>query len=295
METATKKPGNPNLKKLGTLEEDSKRYISFILTQTHEKSKPKDSKTGEIAQSLYPPIFFIPNAGTAIHPKRGGRERWRYLASYPSIWVNDQETTENKPTRQDIDSEKNHIVFNQGYLRVRGDEYAKIEALKIQDIFEGCENPINDVPKSYTLVDPVKEINGIRKSADEAYEAETAARSATLEEMLPLAMMYGIDVSNADEREGQIRTQFILRAKTNPSSFNKEFVNPKTKIKYDVAKAIKENYLSASEVPGQLIYVDTKVIIMPINSDGDVPDQVASLALSGDVTAAQLTDRLARR
>lgn len=293
METTTAQPkkGNPNFGK--KIIEQEPKYYTFQLVQEIETAKPRDAKNNEPAQHPYPPLYLAPNEGRAINPKTGEIEHWRFLADYGSIWVKDQDKP--KPTLNQLANERNIIQFNEGFLRVSSKEKAKLEALKVQDAFEGNENPLQEgAVKVWRLVDADKEESKLRSLADEAFEAEKTAREATLEEMLPLAMIYGIDVKNPEERKEKIRTQFIMRAKANPASFNREFVNPRNQAKYVVTKAIQDGRVSYTNIQGQLTFVDTGEIILPVNSEGDVPDQVASLALAGDERAKKLVDQLSR-
>lgn len=291
METTQVKKGNPNFGKKSPVEEP--KYYTFQLVQAIETAKPRDAKTGEVGQHPYPPIYLAPNEGRAFNPKTGEIEHWRFLSDYGSIWVKDQDKP--KPSIGQLASEKNIIQFNEGFLRVSSKEKAKLDALKVQDAFEGNDSPIQEgAVRVWRLVDADKELSTVRSKADEAYEAEKSAREATLEEMLPVAMIFGIDITNAEDKVEKIRTQFILKAKANPAAFNREFVNPRNKAKFLVTSAIQKGTISYSLIPGQLVYVDTNEIILPVNSEGDVPDQVASLALAGDAKAQKLVDILSR-
>lgn len=295
METTTAQPqrGNPNYGKKQTPTLTEPKYYLFQLVQSIETAKPRDAKTGELGQNPYPPIYLAPNEGRAVNPKTGEIEHWRFLSDYSSIWVKDQDKP--KPSIGQIANEKNIIQFNEGFLRVPAKEKSKLDALRVQDAYEGNTNPLQEgAVNVWRLVDADKELSAVRSLADEAYEAEKTARESSLEEMLPIAMLFGIDVKNPDEMKEKIRTQFILKAKSNPSAFNREFVNPRNKAKYAVTKAIQDGRVSYSMIPGQLIYVDTNEIILPVNSEGDVPDQIASLALAGDDRAKKLVDQLSR-
>lgn len=289
-----KKTGNPNFGKkkevTNSTNLDPKARYRFQLVQTHEKVKPRDRETGEMLENPYPPYYMIPNAGVAFDKEKNEQRRWRYVYGYPSIWEDEQLKPE--PSKQQLSSERNDLVFKQGFMTVNGSDKAKMMALMVQDVFEGNENPIEDRPKVYRLLDENKELNKIKTEIDSAYEAETAARNATLEEMLPIASVFGIDVSNYEENADKIRTAFILRAKSAPAAFLKQFVDPRNKILYTFRQALIQNIIKQRE--GSVLMVDTDREIYRINPDKDVAEQSTNLLLQGDERVNKAYEQVAR-
>lgn len=287
-----RKPGNPALTKKEPDVMDKKIY-RFQLLKSYDSAKPVDAKTGEPSQNPFPPIHIVPNEGRAYNPVRKEIEHWRYLNDYQSIWVIDQEKP--KPTKAQLDSHKNTIQFNEGMLTVSGKEKAKIQALMVQDIFEEVKDPIEQVTKIYQLLDQYKEMSKVRAADDQAYEAEKAAREAGTSELLPMAMLFGININDPESNEEIIRGQLIRKARTNPKFFLEQFANPKNRIKFLVTKAIQEGVISYSMIPGKMVMAETGVPLFSVNSEGDVPDQVASLVMSENEAATRLVDGLERR
>jgi len=293
METlAPTKRGNPSFGKRQTEKRalPKKGFYEFKLTQDFLAQKPKDKLSGEVLDNPYPSIYIAPNAGVAFNKERGEQEAWRFLHGYNSIWEKDQESP--KPTKQrlmNVDG-KNDIIFTQGYIKIKANEEAKFDALMVQDICEDNENKLNDVPVKYRLIDESKAMLAVRQKADDDYLAEKTAREASLEEMLPIAMVFGIDVSNVDEQEDNIRTQFILKSKTNSSTFLSVFNDPRNKIKYLVTKALSKGVIILDE--GILKFKDTDVAISPVDPQSDIPEQISALAMSGDSKAKKLYDAL---
>jgi len=125
---------------------------------------------------------------------------------------------------------------------------------------------------------------------DQAFEAETAARNASIEELLPVAMLFGINVDNAEKRGEQIKKEVILKARQLPDAFLANFVSPKTSIKYLVTKALNKNIISGAS--GQLIMVETEKVLFPVNKDSDIAEQVATLVMGNDEQASLLYTQL---
>lgn len=289
----TKKPGNPNFGKQKTgspqTKYDPKKRYQFQLAQIVEKAKPRDRETGEMVDNPYPPIFISTNEGEAIHPKTGLIETWRYLFGYSSIWVKDQVNP--KPGKRQLENPKNFIEFKNGSMFVMGTNTALMDAMMIQDQYEGVVNPINQVPPVYKLVDLAKDRKVMMDKADLAYEAEKTAREASFEEMLPVAQHFGIDVDHPEEDKERIRSEFIFKAKQDPIAFSKQFVNPKVKFKYNIVQGLRANIISSNIVPGKMVLVDTQRVYFDVK-EGDSAEQFASLLIQNNQDAVKLYEQM---
>jgi len=288
METVTTKRGNPNLGKAKT-KETPKEY-RYILTQTFERMKPVNNETRESDHAPYPPIRFFPTEGVAKDPKTGEMRRWRYVYGYPSIWLDDQEKP--KPTKTELESPQNEIVFKNGLLKVDSADKAKVMAVEVQDEFEGNKNQVRPVPTAYKLVNPDEDLNKLFEDSDISFQAQSAVREATFEEMAPVAAVFGIDVSGGIDDEVIIRKKLILKAIELPNVFMREFVNPKNKIKYLISQALMNNIVSFTLIEGKLVYVDTLNVICDVNPQGDVAEQVARLVMSRNKEALGFYEQL---
>lgn len=291
METTTDAPkpkGNPNFgKKNFTSKYDPKKRYQFQLCQIIETAKGRDWETGEMIDNPYPPVFLWMNDGQAINPETGNIENWRYVFGFNSIWTKDQQNP--APTRSQLENPKNFIEFANGSLFVMGTNSALIDAMMCQDQFEGNKNVINVVTPVYRLVNLEESRKVTRNKADVAYEAEKAAREATFEEMIPVAMHFGIDVDNPERDSDRIRDEFIFRAKSDPEAFSRQFVNPKVKYKYIIIKALRANVISAEN--GKMVLVDTQRVYFDLK-EGDAAEQFASLVLQRQDEAVKLYEQI---
>lgn len=294
METAVAaepKRGNPNFgkKPTQTSKYDPKKRFHFQLMSEYSSAKPRDYDTGELMDNPYPPIQFITNSGVGTHPETGDIENWRYVFGYPSIWVKDQDKPE--PSEAQLANPKNFIEFRNGSLFVVGVNSALLDAMMIQDEFEEVKNPINVKPPLYRLVNPEKERKIADEAGDMAYEAEKTARELPLAEMLPVAMHYGIDVDNPEENAIRIRSEFIHRAKSDPSGFSKQVLNPKAKYKFVITNALRKNIISSNVVPGKMVLVDTGKVYFDLK-EGDVTEQFAQLVVQRNDQAVKLYEHI---
>lgn len=290
IQTTEKKPsGNPNFKKKYESKYNPQKRYQFQLCQIIETAKGRDWETGEMIDNPYPPVYIWMNDGQAIHPESGNIENWRYVFGFNSIWTKDQQNP--APTKSQLENPKNFIEFKNGSLFVSGTNSALIDSMMVQDAFEGVKNPINQVTPIYRLVDLEKNRKATRTNADIAFEAEKAAREATFEEMLPVAMHFGIDVDNPEQDMDRIRDEFIFRAKSDPEAFSKQFVNPKVKYKFVIVKALRKNLISTSIVPGKMVLTDTQKVYFDLK-EGDAAEQFASLVLQRNDDAVKLYDQI---
>lgn len=290
METQEKKPGNPNFAKKAPMGKyDPKKRYHFQLISSYESAKPRDYETGEMMDNPYPPIFFITNSGVAVNPDTGDQENWRYLFGYASIWVKDQ--TKPEPTEMNLSNPKNFIEFRNGHLFANGVNTALLDAIMIQDEYADVKFSLTNKPAVYRMVNPEKELRETRNLSDFKFEASKAAREASVEEMLPVAMHFGIDVDNPEENLERIRTQFIFRAESDPEAFNRQFTNPKIKYKYNITMALRDGIISTNEVPGKMVLTDTKKIYFDVK-EGDVAEQFAQLVFARNNDAVKLYEQI---
>ncbi len=292
--TAVKKPGNPAFGKKAadfTGKWDPKKRYHFQLTETFESVKPRDRDTGEMLDNPYPSVYIALNEGVGINPNSKEIENWRYVFGYSTIWVKEQ--TKPEPSKTQLENPKNGIQFRNGSLFVNGNQSALLEALTIQDEFEGCENPVNPKPPKFGLINPEKQREAVRTKADMAYLAEKAAREASFEEMIPIAHYFGIDVDQPEEDEARIRTEFILKARQLPDAFNTQFTNPKNKYKYDITMALRAGIISSSTIPGKMVLVSTGAAVFDVR-EGDPAEQMAQMMMANNSDALKLYQQIER-
>ncbi len=303
-QTAPKKKGNPNFGKKTVSEETlltedlNKQYI-FQLVKTHERTKPIVSKLGDMGgaiESPYQPFYAVVNSGLAwdskFIPKNGNKEkpggsrRWRYLHGFPTIWVDEQIDPE--PTKEDLASNLNDLTFRKGILRVFGYETTKLQALMVNDAFDGCKRPLKNVPKQFTLLNQEEIDQKVLDSLDDAFEAETAARNATKEEMMACAYYFGINLAQSDTA---IRKDFISRARNNPKVFNEQFTNPKNTYRWVFKQALDNNIISDTIVQGTVYLVDAHKKVYDLKTS-NATEELAHAAFASEPNATELYQQL---
>jgi len=248
---------------------------------------------GEI-MTPYQPYFAVVNSGLAWDKtyvpregmKPGASRRWRFLHGFPTIWVDEQIDPE--PTKEELASNLNDIIFRYGVLRMFGHEQTKLQALMLNDAFDGCERPLKNIVKQYTLLNQDQIDKDVLAQLDNAFEAESAARAATNEEMYAMSYYFGINLAQTDDA---IRKHFITKARSNPTVFNREFVNPKNKYKYIFMTAFGQNIISSTMIPGCVTLVEAGRNVYDLKTDNAV-EELSTATMANDAKATELYNQL---
>jgi hypothetical protein len=295
-----KKKGNPNFgKKNVQVVDDLDKIYDFELIKTHALYKPEivvitgrnSEKSVGKSDSLYPPTFAIPNSGLAWDEENNRQRAWRFINTEESIWVDEQRELSKEDEGSLLASDDNQLEFKKGKLMVRGIEKSKLAALMVQDMFEGKKKQLKKIPPIYRLLNPEAILKSTQDSLDLSWEAEKAARDASVNEMLEFASVLGISL---EQSEAGIRKDFIVIAKSNPAYFVKHFVNPKNKYQYAFSEAVKNNLISVNKNSGKLIWSDSKAEITSIAPNADVAGQLAERAVDKEQEILALFEQVTK-
>ncbi len=151
-------------------------------------------------------------------------------------------------------------------MLVRGDASGKLrlEALFVQDYYEGNEKPYRktvDAMYKFRLNNPDAAIQAKLNDDDKVFKALKQAYECSVDEMLAVASLYSIDISDvSDAGLNKIKSLFLDKAKYDPKNpkaldfFIEVMNNPVTKIKYVFAQGLSQGLLSTEQVPGKLIW-----------------------------------------
>ena len=295
-----KKKGNTNFEKKNVqVVDDLDKIYDFELIKTHALYKPEvvvitgrnsERSVGK-SDSLYPPTFAIPNSGLAWDEENNRQRAWRFINTEESIWVDEQRELSKEDEGILLSSDDNQLEFKKGKLMVRGIEKSKLAALMVQDMFEGKKKQLKKIPPIYRLLNPEAILKSTQDSLDLSWEAEKAARDASVNEMLEFASVLGISL---EQSEAGIRKDFIVIAKSNPAYFVKHFVNPKNKYQYAFSEAVKNNLISVNKNSGKLIWSDSKAEITSIAPNADVAGQLAERAVDKEQEILALFEQVTK-
>lgn len=319
METAEAKPkpkqrGNPAFQKREKYERpfkvDQQKTYEFELIQTYENYKPKDRDNGQPITSPYPKTYSRPNEGIAFdedydngaNQEKGRARQWRYITGQPSIWVDEQPSLENLEPRaiyKMLGEPENQLDFTNGKLLVNGIEPLKLQALMVQDKFEGKKVQLKKVNREYRLNNPDLILKEALNVYDKEYQAMKLAMEADTEEMLRASFALGIDITDqSDYGLMKIKQNFRYKAKyhaSNPEGvqfFMDVMANPLTKINYVLNMGLQNGIISATQQEGKLTWAKPNSAIMDIAGRGDVVDLLAGMIMARDEKALKIFEEI---
>jgi len=293
------------------LEED--KVYEFELIQSYTAGKPVDKKTGKALGHPYPPRSGWPNEGIAFdedYKDENGKSKpqarqWRYIEGQPSIWVDEQDGLmgmDKDQINELLGQEENQIWFIDGKLRVRGIEKLKLQALMVQDYFEGKKRQYRVKNRTYRLNNPDAIIADQMSHIEAEYYAKKQAMECTIEQMVECAYVMGIDISDqTDEGIRRIRLQFLQKATfdaKNPKQlewFTSIVNNPATHVTYVFGQGIAQGIISGNQQLGKLTWAKANQPIMDINSNTNIPDQLVAMYLDDDPKVFKLLDEVEKQ
>lgn len=306
-------PGNISLKEPSKIRKNNNKITeedkiySFQLSRDFPGNwKPTDKATGKSLNSPYPPIYVIPNEGTAYDEdfideegKLSPRARdFRYIEGQPSIWVDEQLSlisSDDKKINDLLGQEHNQLTFRDGKLNVRGIQKLKLSALLIQDAFEGKKIQYNPKLRTYKLNNPEAIASEQIDRMDKEFNAEKLARECELEKMLECAFVMGINIDDqSDSGLKKIRLEFIKKSKYDPKNpgsidwFTGIVGNPVTHVTYVFSKGVEQGIISDSQQPGKLTWAKANVPIMNISQRGNIVDQLVGRYIDADEKVIKL-------
>lgn len=246
---------------------DHTREYVFELLGDHSEYQPKDKASQNPLSNGHQPVLTMANEGMAFNVETGQVEKWRLISGQPSIWVNKQQGLE-KATPLEINrmlsEPQNEITFVKGFLRVRGVDERKLDALVAMDEFDDNDHQYLSKNRVFRMLDPQKEIDKKKIDQNSEFYALKKAMESTDEQCLAFALALGIDINDQSEHGmKKIRSEFYDKAKANPTYFNKMFDNPKNKVRFVVSEALRQNIIGITDTA--IIFTEGKVPMMTIN------------------------------
>lgn len=293
---------------------DDEKVYSFQLVNEFPRSwKPVDKRSGNQLASPYPPTFQIPNEGIALDEDfvdtdgnvKPRARKWRYIEGLNSIWEDEQTELANMSKDEIYEllgQEQNDLVFKDGKLNVRGVQKLKLQALMVQDTFEGKKRQYNPKLRLFKLNNPDKIVNEQMSHLQKEYAAMKLAHECSDEKMVECCFIMGIGSDDkSDSGIRRMRLEFLQKAKydaSNPKAtealdwFMNIVESPVTHVHYVFANAVKSGILSGDQIPGKLTWAVSRTPILEVNTMGDIPYQLLGLYNDGDRAAIQLFDEL---
>ena len=219
-------------------------------------------------------VHMIQSKGITIFDEDLGQVReMRYCPNEPSIWRDEQSDS----------ARKEAVVFRNGNLLVPKSKPNLMEYLD--------RHPSNTANGGniFKLVDNKKDAETNLEREFSMSEAVIAVRDKSIDELLPVAIYFGMDINR---NTSEIRFDLLQKAKKDPSAFLSAFDSPIVKVRALVKQC--ESYQIISLKPDGAYWFDSNKMIVA-NPAGHESDDTLSRFLmteKGATTHESLQERL---
>ena len=219
-------------------------------------------------------VHMIQSKGITIFDEDSGQVReMRYCPNEPSIWRDEQSES----------ARKEAVVFRNGNLIV---PRTKPNLMQYLDRHPG--NQANG-GNNFKLVDNNKDAQINLEKEFSVSEAIIAVRDKSIEELLPIAIYFGMNINrNASE----IRFDLLQKAKKNPSEFLGAFDSPIVKVRALVKQC--ESYQIIALKNDGAYWFDSNKMIVANPAGHECDDTLARFLMTekGATTRSSLEERL---
>lgn len=219
-------------------------------------------------------VHMIQSKGITIFDEESGQVReMRYCPNEPSIWRDEQSDS----------ARKEAVVFRNGNLIV---PRTKPNLMEYLDRHPG--NQANG-GNNFKMVDNKKDAQINLEKEFSVSEAIIAVRDKSIEELLPIAIYFGM---NIDRNASEIRFDLLQRAKKNPSEFLGAFDSPIVKVRA-LVKQCQSYQIIALKKDGAYWFDSNKMIVAnPAGHDCDDTLSRFLMTEKGATTHSSLEERL---
>ena len=219
-------------------------------------------------------VNMIQSKGITIFDEDSGQVReMRYCPNEPSIWRDEQSDS----------ARKEAVVFRNGNLIV---PRTKPNLMEYLDRHPG--NQANG-GNNFKMVDNKKDAQINLEKEFSVSEAIIAVRDKSIEELLPIAIYFGM---NIDRNSSEIRFDLLQRAKKNPSEFLGAFDSPIVKVRALVKQC--ESYQIIALKNDGAYWFDSNKMIVANPAGHECDDTLARFLMTekGATTRSSLEERL---
>jgi len=221
-------------------------------------------------------VHMIQSKGVTIFDKETGNVReMRYCPNEPSIWRDEQSDN----------AKKQAVVFRNGSLVVPKEKPNLMAYLDL--------HPANQANggNAFKLVDNKKDAEQNLAREFSVSEAIIAVRDKSIDELLPVAIYFGMDINR---ETSELRFDLLQKAKRDPEEFLSAFNSPIVKVRATVSQAASYQIISLKEDGAYWFDSNKMIVANPAGHDADDTLSRFLMTEKGATTLASLEERLER-
>ena len=221
-------------------------------------------------------VYMLPQKGVTMYDEEKDTVREiRYCPNEPSIWRDEQ--SEN--------AKRQSVIFNEGRLFVRRDQ-PNLRAFM-------DKHPLNvaNGGKMFRMVDKKRDAEQVLEKEFLLTDAITMVRDKDIQELLPVAMYFGININTS---VSDIRYNLLQLAKKKTQEFIESFDSPQVRTRSVIQQAA--DYQIIKLAKDSVKWFDSNSMIVSVPVGQDPLDVLARFCLTekGSSVLSTLEERLER-
>lgn len=264
----TKRVGRPPVRQEGQAEVTAALKTSKILTHSYKEPEGPMAVTYKIV-SNGGITYMLSQANITVYDKEKDSVRQiRYCPNENSVFVDEQ--SEN--------ARKEAVIFRDGYIFVPRE---KPNLKRFLDLHPSNKSNGGSL---FSLLDDKVNIESELTKEFDVFEAVSLVRDKHIDELLPVAMFYGVNVNRP---VSEIKYDLLRIAKSKPHEFVSSFDNPIVKTRSLVFKASEYNVVTLK--PDGCYWTDSNNLIVAVPVGQDPLDTLTRFCMTERGSSALLS------
>lgn len=264
----TKRVGRPPVRQEGQAEVTAALKTSKILTHSYKEPEGPMAVTYKIV-SNGGITYMLSQANITVYDKEKDSVRQiRYCPNENSVFVDEQ--SEN--------ARKEAVIFRDGYIFVPRE---KPNLKRFLDLHPSNKSNGGSL---FSLLDDKVNIESELTKEFDVFEAVSLVRDKHIDELLPVAMFYGVNVNRP---VSEIKYDLLRIAKSKPHEFVSSFDNPIVKTRSLVFKASEYNVVTLK--PDGCYWTDSNNLIVAVPVGQDPLDTLTRFCMTEKGSSALLS------
>lgn len=264
----TKRVGRPPVRQEGQTEVTAAPKASKILTHSYKEPEGPMAVTYKIV-SNGGITYMLSQANITVYDKEKDSVRQiRYCPNENSVFVDEQ--SEN--------ARKEAVIFRDGYIFVPRE---KPNLKRFLDLHPSNKSNGGSL---FSLLDDKVNIESELTKEFDVFEAVSLVRDKHIDELLPVAMFYGVNVNRP---VSEIKYDLLRIAKSKPHEFVSSFDNPIVKTRSLVFKASEYNVVTLK--PDGCYWTDSNNLIVAVPVGQDPLDTLTRFCMTEKGSSALLS------
>lgn len=261
--------------------EDKPRQTSMIIFKLVKKKRGR---------------YYLDNScDGVINPQTGDPEMIWLLRGANSIWGSKIENLLRDKTRYERSRVGMDIVFEDGVCRVNSQDKLRLEFMRAHKKNIGKRRS-GSLPGDYYEYDPAQEQKDRHARQMIKIELMFKAKDMPIDRVKKLASYLGIPLYDSDlgvpKTDEGIRTELVMRADSDPATFQKYMDSKEVEVSWMVRKALSEGLIDTGDGKGNITWSKGRGFITRMPSSRKPLEYLTELALTNSDDGRKFKEQL---